>query len=178
MTTHPRDPRHVGNPVRRNAAPLRNGRGEHAERLRQLGTAASPFDHGLQDGVSSGHAPRYSGYLNGRKPQNALIGEILNAPDNAAMPVALHKAEVGRRLKIAIDAVADSQVDVCRQLGILPGKLGNWLAGKHYPDPWFVVRFCDRYGVTADWIYRGVVSGVASDVAAQIWKAERETVAE
>lgn len=86
------------------------------------------------------------------------------------MSNALHKAEVAARLRVAIEAVAGSQIKVCRELHISPSKLGNWLRGENYPDPWFIKRFCDRYGVTSDWIYRGVASGAASDVAGALWR--------
>lgn len=68
----------------------------------------------------------------------------------------MHKAEVGRRLRIAIEAMQTTQADVCRELGISQGKLNNWLRGEHYPDPLIIARFCDHFAVSADWIYRGL----------------------
>jgi transcriptional regulator with XRE-family HTH domain len=86
-----------------------------------------------------------------------------------------HKVACGRRLRIAIEAKGLSQAQVCRELKESTTKLGNWLRGDNYPEPWFLTRFCDRYGVTTDWIYRGVVSGASESVAAALWKAEQET---
>lgn len=90
---------------------------------------------------------------------------------------AIHKSAVGRRLRVAIEALGLSQAAVCREFGESPPKLGNWLRGDNYPDEWFIARFCDRYGITTDWIYRGMVAGVASDVAGAIWKAEQASEA-
>lgn len=95
---------------------------------------------------------------------------------------AAHKVEVGRRLRVAIEAIEKSQAFVVKALhdstGVTAPKLGNWLRGDNYPDEWFVKCFCDRFGVTTDWIYRGIVTGVASDrLADELWKAEQESLA-
>lgn len=82
-----------------------------------------------------------------------------------------YKIEVGCRLRMAIEALNLSYAQVARELDESPSKLGNWMRGTNFPDPWFVRRFCDRYGVTTDWLYRGQVPGVASDVAAALWRA-------
>lgn len=105
------------------------------------------------------------------------IAKNLHRSDHGAMSNAAHKVAVGRRLRIAIEALGLTQVKVGKELKVSPPKLGNWLRGDNYPDEWFVARFCDRYGITADWIYRGTVSGVSADVADEIWKAEQEAVA-
>ena len=76
----------------------------------------------------------------------------------------LHKAQVGRRLRAAIEALGITQTEVGRALGVAPSKLGNWLRGDNYPTPWFVKRFCDRYGMTTEWIYRGIVTGLPSEL--------------
>ena len=89
-----------------------------------------------------------------------------------------HMVEVGRRLRMAIEAVGLTQAAVARAFdGVTPPKLGNWLRGDHYPDEYFIKQFCDRYGITADWIYRGVVSGVSGDAGDVLWKAEQESQA-
>jgi transcriptional regulator with XRE-family HTH domain len=90
------------------------------------------------------------------------------------MDSATHKVQVGQRLRIAIEAIPASQVSVSKALGVAPSKLGNWIRGDNYPDPWFIYQFCDRYGVTADWIYRGQVSGaMATNLADALWAAEQ-----
>lgn len=91
------------------------------------------------------------------------------------MSDASHKAQVGRRLRAAIEAVNITQSAVARGLGTTPSKLGNWLRGDNYPSAWFVTQFCERYGVTTDWIYRGVVAGMATGLADTLWKSERRS---
>jgi transcriptional regulator with XRE-family HTH domain len=89
------------------------------------------------------------------------------------MPDVLYKAQVGRRLRAAIDALDLTQTEVARGLATTPSKLGNWLRGDNYPSAWFVTQFCERYGVTTDWIYRGVVSGMDAGLADRLWKSDR-----
>lgn len=116
----------------------------------------------------------YAENLHPVKPQNFCIARKPACPEYPGMGNTRHKVEVGRRLRIAIEAIGASQADVARELDVNPSKLGNWLRGENYPDEWFITRFCDRYGVTTDWIYRGLVSESASGVASALWKAVQE----
>ena len=84
-----------------------------------------------------------------------------------------HKAEVGRRLRAAIEALGLTQTEVAHVLGVTPSKLGNWLRGDNYPAAWPMKLFCDRYGISADWIYRGIVAGMAKDLADKLWPSEQ-----
>lgn len=83
-----------------------------------------------------------------------------------------YKQEVGNRLTVAIEALRLSKAEVARQFHVSPSKLGHWCAGRHYPDPFFLLRFCTRHNVTMDWIWRGMVT-VAMDgaLADALWAA-------
>lgn len=70
-----------------------------------------------------------------------------------------------------MEALGLQPAEVARFLGITTSKLGNWLAGRNYPDEYLVAQFCDRYGVTADWIYRGRVYGLPVELADGLAKA-------
>jgi ribosome-binding protein aMBF1 (putative translation factor) len=76
---------------------------------------------------------------------------------------------IGQRLRLAIQTTGRSQKFIAEQFGVSPSKLNNWLAGTHYPNQEFVTAFCERYGITTDWIYRGVVSGMPKDLADKLW---------
>jgi transcriptional regulator with XRE-family HTH domain len=93
------------------------------------------------------------------------------------MSETLYQREVGRRLRAAIDALGITYTDAAGELGVSTSKLGNWLRGEHYPDRYSVKQFCDRYGITAEWIYRGIVTGLPSDLANKLWKVERSSAA-
>ena len=90
----------------------------------------------------------------------------------------MYKLEVGRRLRVAIEAVGETQAEVARELHVSPTKPGNWLRGDHYPGRRFLNNFCTRYGITGDWILRGVVSEGASDMAKAIWRADQASQAD
>ena len=81
------------------------------------------------------------------------------------MSKSMHKAEVGRRLDLAIEGLALRPVDVAKTLGVSLSKLGNWFRGDNYPDPYLLTVFCDRYGVTTDFLYRGQIAGLPGDLA-------------
>ena len=85
----------------------------------------------------------------------------------------VYKLEVGRRLRVAIEAIGEPQVAIARELNVSPTKLGNWLRGDNYPPHKFIKCFCDRYGVSTEWILRGVVSEVPSGLAKAIWRADQ-----
>jgi transcriptional regulator with XRE-family HTH domain len=93
--------------------------------------------------------------------------------DHLAVSETIHRKQVGRRLRAAISAKGITQADVERTLGASASKLGNWLRGDHYPSAFFVTQFCDRYGITTDWIYRGIVSGMDKTLADALWKSEQ-----
>ena len=76
-----------------------------------------------------------------------------------------HKMNVGDRLRTSIEALNLSQAEVARAFGVSPSNLGNWLRGDAYPNPLFVKQFCDRYGVNADYLYRGEVSALPVKLA-------------
>jgi transcriptional regulator with XRE-family HTH domain len=76
---------------------------------------------------------------------------------------------IGQRLRLAIQTTGRTQKFIADQFDVSPSKLGNWLRGDNYPNQEFVTRFCERYGITTDWIYLGVVSGMPKDLADKLW---------
>src|SRR5690349_14922481 len=74
------------------------------------------------------------------------------------------KQDVGRRLKAARTIVFDSSDGCARALGIPRNTWRNYESGERYPDPAHIVKFCDKTGFTADFIYRGRFKGIAEDV--------------
>lgn len=79
-----------------------------------------------------------------------------------------HKKFVGGSLMIARTALNKRPVDWTKKYPTLlttQSKLANYEAGKHYPPPLFLVRLCEDYGLTMDWFYRRVRSGVPEQLS-------------
>ena len=74
------------------------------------------------------------------------------------------KKEIGRRLRAARSVVFDSSDGCARELDIPRNTWRNYESGERYPDPAHIVRFCDKTGFTADFLYRGRFRGIAEDV--------------
>ena len=72
---------------------------------------------------------------------------------------------VAQNMERAMEALGLTRSDAAKTMGISLQKLGNWLRPDNYPDPYLITVFCDRYGVTTDFIYRGIVSGLQKNVA-------------
>lgn len=90
----------------------------------------------------------------------------------SVMPPTPHKTFVGNNLRVAIEALGLSQAEFARRTRIAPNKLHNYLRGANYPDPLWLVRVCDEFGLTTDWFYRGARAGVAARVAENLRVAE------
>ncbi len=95
------------------------------------------------------------------------------------MREAEHRRMVGGNLALAREAVGKRQVDWVREYGLRSsGRLGNWEAGEHYPNPLFLVQLCEDYGFTMDYFYRGQLAGVSVARAADLRRVEAERQAE
>ena len=79
------------------------------------------------------------------------------------------KRDLGVRLRAAIEATHPASLSSwCRSYGVPDSKLGNWLRGDSYPPPDLLARYCADTGLTMDFLYRGVLAGVAFGVAAAL----------
>jgi hypothetical protein len=83
------------------------------------------------------------------------------------------KKVVGRNLRITIAAVGLRPADAAREMGILPNKLGNWLRGDNYPDPFLVTRFCADHRAPLEMVYQGTAGGASKELAAGYAAARR-----
>ena len=77
----------------------------------------------------------------------------------------IHKQHVAENLSSVIEASGLSQSKFARRIGVTPSKLGNWLRGENYPDPVAMIRVCEAFGVSMDWLYRRKIFGIDASVA-------------
>lgn len=89
-----------------------------------------------------------------------------------AMSKSLHKRHVAENLNAVIEAVGRGPTYVAREIGVTASKLGNWTRGDNYPDPYAMMKLCDRFGVSMDWIYRRRIFGLDDTLAAGLRAAE------
>jgi transcriptional regulator with XRE-family HTH domain len=68
-----------------------------------------------------------------------------------------HKVDVGRRLRWVRDLIDPNRTRLARQYNEDHTVWEKWERGAAYPDPAVMARFCDDWGVTMDWLYRGEI---------------------
>lgn len=89
------------------------------------------------------------------------------------MDAALYKQQIGSRLIQAREALGMSQAEMARGLDIGRDQLNTYERGRFFPAPVVVYRMWRLYGVTADWLYLGVLVGLPHSVAARLDEAVR-----
>lgn len=100
-----------------------------------------------------------------------FIATQIHSVHKSCMSERQHKAEVGLRLRQAIQATHPTFVAWCKEyetFGADKHKLGNWMRGDHYPSPYLLSQYCSDYGLTMDYFYRNIPLGVASSVAERL----------
>lgn len=78
------------------------------------------------------------------------------------------KREAGKRLAIAESALGLKARAICETINCAQNTWSQWKSGKSTPDLFYMVRFCDKYGITLDWIYRGIPWGLPANIAQRI----------
>lgn len=72
------------------------------------------------------------------------------------------------RLVLARIALGKSQAALARGMLISPQRWNNYERGIRPIDIEFAARLCERYGLTMDYLYRGVMAGLPYDLAQRI----------
>ena len=79
---------------------------------------------------------------------------------------------VAARLKQTREAVGRSQADWCRMVGITPQAWSNCEMGRNLISHEAALKICVATGVSLDWIYRGLRSGLPYELACKLVAAE------
>lgn len=83
------------------------------------------------------------------------------APDQIAI--------IGLRLRAAREAIDDlDQKPAAISVNVAPNTWNQWENGKRPADPFAMARFCNQYGVTMDWIYRGSMVGLPASLRQKV----------
>lgn len=84
------------------------------------------------------------------------------------LPPGASVAEIARRIVATREALGLRSVDVCNDLGFRSNMYAQWESGDRRPNLDDMIRFCARYGLTLDWIYRGDMSGLQHGLATKL----------
>jgi len=84
------------------------------------------------------------------------------------LPAGTSREDIGSRIRVTRKALGYSPTEVCSELGIRRSTWSMNEAGKSLPNPYDMIRFCERYGPSLDWIYRGKLTGVDHELATKI----------
>ena len=81
---------------------------------------------------------------------------------------------IAARLRALRAAVAPSQAEFCRRLGVATNTWNQYEKGNSRPDLDHATKIARTFGVTLDWIYLGDASGLPHALALRL--AEQATV--
>jgi hypothetical protein len=146
------------------SVPVAGGRGWHLNELADRGSATKS----VNDGCGRYHGGKECTHFGCASTPKSLAAPTLGVFYARAMankPRAVDiKADVARRLKAARSIVFDSGNKCADVLEVPHNTWNHYEKGDRYPDPYHLVRFCDKTGFTTDFIYRGHFRGIAEDV--------------
>ena len=84
----------------------------------------------------------------------------------------------GLRLLAVRLAVAPSAKALCDVLNVETSTWSQWETGKHRPEIDAMIRLGNLHDITLDWIYRGRIGGLPSDLKPVVWAHYQRLVAE
>lgn len=88
--------------------------------------------------------------------------DILNITD--------YQATCGHRLRRVIELLGMTFTEAANIMGISKGVLNHWMSGNNPIQPYALYRLSRSRGITFDYIFLGVWSGLPHHLAAQIEK--------
>lgn len=85
-----------------------------------------------------------------------------------------NKEAIGIRLRIARQRKEMLQKRVAKILGINPGTLSNYEAGKREPDNETLIKLCNLYDVTIEYILNGTIQSNNKNSVLNLSEREKE----
>lgn len=76
--------------------------------------------------------------------------------------------EIGRRLEATRIALGVLHVDLAKVAGVSPQRWSNYVNGLRPLDIKAAALLCNRYQLTLDWIYRGILAGLPHELAQRL----------
>lgn len=142
--------------------------------------------HGRQVIAKRDHRGRGEDELMPARNEVELTELVITGPDGRPLsrppnrldggPVQAWLAAVGIRLKWVRLIVATSQYGAADLLGVTQSTIAAYEAGGRLVPPEVAVRACVHWGLTTDYLYRGLMAGVRQDVALRLAAQHPELV--
>jgi transcriptional regulator with XRE-family HTH domain len=77
-------------------------------------------------------------------------------------------AAMAARLKLTRRALGLSQAELCRRADLSRNTYNQWERGRGRPDVHYVIRLCEAFDITLDWIFRGETRGLPAILAGMV----------
>lgn len=169
-----RDDRHAGGRYAGSFPPV-NGVAAHIDCAPQLGATAGRLDgpDGTRDdkriGLGMAHAAIVQSHCTHLQAhfRTAYTGAVLypSGMERLILPASDHRAQVGVRLRDALDAIGMQNVEAARIMGVSKQSITEWLAGRGYPNQYGCYRLHRMTGITMDWLFLGDWSALPARLA-------------
>lgn len=88
------------------------------------------------------------------------------------------RLEVGRRLRLTRKALDIDRVEMAQKLEVSRQRWFNYESGRRPFDMIVAIDLCNSEQLTLEWLFRGIKSGLPSNLRQKISKAERVAKAE
>lgn len=99
----------------------------------------------------------------------------ISAADRKRLSV--HRKAVAERLTMVRTIIQPNRVIISELFGVHHTVWQKWEDGRNYPDPEVMARFCDQWGVTMDWLFRGRMEGMREALRALMYEKNPELLA-
>ena len=84
------------------------------------------------------------------------------------------KRDMGRRLKILRRIHSIRQEDLAEALSATKDQIKQWEIGRASTPPEYVGVLIEKFGITSDWVYYGIVDGLSAAKLREIREAEED----
>lgn len=81
---------------------------------------------------------------------------------------------VGLRLRAAREALGKNQTQLADAINAAKNTYSQWESGDRLANLVAMAKLCNDYGITLDWIYRGVASGLPQDLHEKVLKRHHD----
>jgi transcriptional regulator with XRE-family HTH domain len=102
--------------------------------------------------------------LTGEQGALALASGVMERASSDPREVEFYEG-LAYRLKLAVEAIDRPKGEIADSIGVSQSRFSNWITNQNRPDWFGIAKFCKRYGVSADWILLGDLSGLRANLA-------------